>query len=92
MYIIYKQKEKVKSLSRVRLFATPWTSLPGSFVHGIFQTRILEWGAISFSRGSFRPMDWTQISRIPGRLLTVGATREESNLKTNVPEKKYFAK
>ena len=34
------QKEgKVKSLSRVRLFATPWTvcSPPGSLVHGIFQ-------------------------------------------------------
>ena len=28
------EKVKVKSLSRVRLFATPWT--PGSSVHGIF--------------------------------------------------------
>ena len=27
-------------------------SLPGSFVHGISQARILEWVAISFSRGS----------------------------------------
>ena len=27
-------------------------SLPGSSVHGIFQARILEWVAISFSRGS----------------------------------------
>ena len=25
--------------------------LPGSFVHGIFQARVLEWGAIAFSRG-----------------------------------------
>ena len=25
-------------------------SLPGSSVHGIFQARVLEWGAISFSR------------------------------------------
>ena len=40
-------KVKVKSLSRVRLFATPWT--PGSSVHGIFQARVLEWGAIAFS-------------------------------------------
>ena len=24
-------------------------SLPGSSVHGIFQTRVLEWGAIAFS-------------------------------------------
>ena len=85
---------KVKSLSRVRLLATPWTaahqappsirfsrqeywsglpfpspmhesevaqsyptlldpmdcSPPGSSVHGIFQARVLEWGAIAFSR------------------------------------------
>ena len=24
-------------------------SLPGSFIHGIFQVRVLEWGAIAFS-------------------------------------------
>ena len=35
-------------------------SLPGFSNHGIFQTRILEWIAISFSRGSCRPRDWTQ--------------------------------
>ena len=32
-------------------------SLPGSSVHGIFQARVLEWVAISFSRGSSRPRD-----------------------------------
>ena len=42
-------------------------SLPGSSVHGIFQARILEWVAISFSRGSSQPRDWTQVSRIIGR-------------------------
>ena len=30
-------------------------SLPGSSVHRIFQARVLEWVAISFSRGSFQP-------------------------------------
>ena len=32
-------RKKVKLLSHVRLFATPWTvcSLPGSSIHGIFQ-------------------------------------------------------
>ena len=30
-------------------------SLPGSFVHGIFQPRTLEWVAISFPRGSSQP-------------------------------------
>ena len=33
-------------------------SLPGSSVHGILQARILEWVAISFSRGSSQPKDW----------------------------------
>ena len=40
---------------------------PGSNVHGIFWARILEWVAISFSRGSFQPRDWTQVSCIAGR-------------------------
>ena len=30
-------------------------SLPGSSVHGIFQATVLEWIAISFSRGSSQP-------------------------------------
>ena len=40
---------KVKSLSRVRLLPTPWTAayLPGSSIHGIFQARVPEWGAIA---------------------------------------------
>ena len=37
-------------------------SPPGSSVHGIFQASILEWVAISYSRGSTRPRDWTHIS------------------------------
>ena len=58
-------------LSRVWLFVTLWTvSPPGSSLHGIHQARILEWVAISFSRGSAQPWDWTQVSCIAGRLLT----------------------
>ena len=45
---------KVKSESEVA--QSCWTlrnpmdcSLPGSSVHGIFQARVLEWGAIAFS-------------------------------------------
>ena len=49
-------------------------SLPGSFIHGIFQARVLEWVAISFSRGSFQSKDWTQVSLIAGRHSTVWAT------------------
>ena len=42
-------------------------SLPGSSVHGIFQARILEWAAISFSRGSSQPRDRTWVSHLVGR-------------------------
>ena len=49
-------------------------SLPHSSVHGIFQARILEWVAISFTRGSLQPRDWTQVLRIVGRCFTVWAT------------------
>ena len=75
---------EVKSLSRVRLFATPWStcSLPGSLVHGIFQAIVLEWIAISFSRGSSQSRDWTRVSRIVDRRLTVWATREVDKRKS----------
>ena len=49
---------------------------PGPSVHGILQARILEWVAISFSRGSFWLRDWIQVSHIVGRFFTVWATRE----------------
>ena len=51
-------------------------SLSGSSIHGIFQTRVLEWVAISFSRGSSWSGDRTQVSRIAGRHFTIWATRE----------------
>ena len=46
-------------------------SPPGSSVHGIFQARILERVAISFSRGSSQPRDRTQVSHIAGRCFTI---------------------
>ena len=51
-------------------------SLSGSSVHGIFQARVLEWIAISFSRGPARLRNWTRVSRIAGRCFTMGAIRE----------------
>ena len=51
-------------------------SMPGSSVYGILQARILESVAISSSRGSFWPRDWTQVSCIAGRFFTVWATSE----------------
>ena len=43
---------------------------PGSSVHGILRARILEWVAISFSRGSSRPRDQTRVSCIAGGFFT----------------------
>ena len=40
-------------------------------VHGILQAGILEWVAMSFSRGSSQPRDLTQLSCIVGRFFTV---------------------
>ena len=45
-------------------------SLPDSSIHGILQARVLEWGAMSFSRGSSQPRDQTQVSHIAGRFFT----------------------
>ena len=59
-----------EALSHVwTLCNTMGCSQPGSFVHGIFQARILEWVAIFFSRGSSPPRDGTQVSCIGRRIL-----------------------
>ena len=58
------------------LFNTMNYSPPGSSVHEILQARILEWVAISFSRGCFQPSDWTWVSRNAGRFFTIWAPRE----------------
>ena len=42
--------------------------------------RILEWVAISFSRGSSRPKDQTRVSWIAGSFPNVWATREDLNI------------
>ena len=65
------------SLSPVWHFANSIDYSPlGSSVHGILQARILEWVAISFSQGSSRLRDGTQVSCIAGRFFTIWATRE----------------
>ena len=45
-------------------------SPPGSSVQWSFQARILEWVAISFSRGSSQPRDHTYVSCLAGRFFT----------------------
>ena len=47
-------------------------------IYGIFQARVPEWVAISFSRRSSQPRDPTWVSRIVGRCFTIWATREDS--------------
>ena len=63
------KSQSVKSLSRLTLCDPMDCSPPGFSVHGISQGRILEWVAIPFSRGSSRPRDQTQVSRIAGSIL-----------------------
>ena len=58
-------------------------SLPGSSIHGIYQSRVLEWVAIFFSRGSSQARNWTRVSRIIGRCFTIWTTRE---VRRNIPE------
>ena len=45
-------------------------SLPCSSIHGIFHAKVLEWVAISFSRGSSPPRDRTRVSCTVGRWLS----------------------
>ena len=81
-----------------------YCSLPDSNVHGIFQARVLEWVAISFSRGSSWPSDRTRVSRIAGRYLTNHLGHQVQNISSylsysfpipspslqNKPLSKYF--
>ena len=55
-------------------------SPPDSSIHGIFQARVLEWVAISFSKESSQPRDWTRVSCIAGRHFTTWVTREYQSL------------
>ena len=57
-----------KSLQSCPTLCDPIDCSPaGSSLHGILQASVLEWVAISFSRGSSQPRDQTQVSRIAGR-------------------------
>ena len=60
-------------------------SSPGSFVHGILQSRILEWVAMPFPMGFSWPRDQTWVSRIPGRFCNIWATKEPLLNRMHVP-------
>ena len=72
---------KWKPLSCVQLFATPWAHT----VHEILQARILEWVAFPFSRGSSRPRDRTQVSRIVHGFFTTREPLSAPTKGTNKP-------
>ena len=74
-WVPWGSKWKWKWLSRVWLFATPWT------IHGILQARILEWVAFPFSRRSSQPRNPTQVSGIAGGFFTSWAIRQALNHK-----------
>ena len=77
LWILTPLSDKFKfkwSRSVVSDSATPWLYLLDSFVHGIFQARILEWVAIAFSRRSSQPRNWTWVSLTVGRRFTIWAT------------------
>ena len=74
--IIQVESENELTLSFLTLCNTVDCSLSGSSNHGIFQAKVLEWIAFSFSRGSSQPRDWTRVSCIAGRCFILWATGE----------------
>ena len=84
------RQDWVAKHSTTRCFSCVWPtvgdpvdySMPGCSVHGILQARILEWVAISFSRVSSQPRDWTCVSYVScvGEFFTTGATWEAQDL------------
>ena len=74
---LFSQIMCAQSLSRVRLFETPWTAACQSPLSmGILQARIQEWVAVLSSKGSSQSRDRTQISHIAGRFFIIWATGE----------------
>ena len=65
----------VQSLSYVQLLGTLWTeAYQGPLSMGFFQARALQWGDISFSRGSSQASDQTHIPCIGRQVLYHQAT------------------
>ena len=74
-------------------------SLPGSSVHGIFQVRVMEWGAIVFSRriiNNLRYADDTTLmteseEELKSLLMKVKEESEKVGLKLNIQKTKIMA-
>ena len=74
---MYPQSESEVAQLCLSLWDPMDCSLPGSSINGILQAIVLEWVAISFSRGSSWRRDQTQVSHIVERCFTVWAIRED---------------
>ena len=86
---------KVNSLSHVRLLATPWTP-PGFSIHGIFQARVLEWGAIARRNiDNLIYADYTtfmaESKELKSLLMKVKEESEKAGLKVNIQKTKIMA-
>ena len=75
-YIWQSESESEVAQSCLTLCDPVDWSPPGSSVHGVLQARILEWVAISFSKGSSQPRNRSHVSHGAGRRFNLWATRE----------------
>ena len=82
--IVLKEGESEVAQSCLTLCDSMDCSPPGFSTHGVFQARIMEGVAISFSRGSSPPRDRTQVSCIEGRRFTLWATREVLKIRRSI--------
>ena len=86
--LVKELRKKGIVLSLVWLRSPMDCSLPGSSTHGIFQARILERVAISYSRGSSQHRDWTIVSlaspTLAGRFFTTGHLGNPRALKSHI--------
>ena len=65
-------------------------SLPGSSVHGIFQARVLEWGATAFSDIQMTPPLWQKVKRTKEPLDESEEESEKVGLKLNIQKTKIW--
>ena len=75
-YYVQKYSHTHKVKVKVAQSCLTFSDLMDYTVQGILQARIVEWVAFTFSRGSFQPRDWTQVSQIAGGFFTSWTTRE----------------
>ena len=82
--LLMDRTECVRALSHSRLWEPMDCSPPVASNHAIFQARILEWVAISYSRGSSQPRDQICVSRVSclGGWILYHCTTWEATLST----------